>query len=83
MNDAECVEFLRWLLSRLHFRWEGFRRVRGQVCKRFRRRFSELGLTSAAAYRDYLEHHPDERSVADFLCRVTVSRFNNAWPGNP
>ena len=76
MNDTECVDFLRWLLPRLHFRWAGFRRVRGQVCKRFRRRFSELGLTGADAYRDYLRQHPDEMSVADFLCRVTISRFN-------
>ena len=76
MTDTECVALLQWLLPRLHLRWRGFRRVRKQVCKRLQRRITALGLDGADAYRDYLQHHPDEFSVADYLCRVTISRFN-------
>lgn len=75
MTDAECVALLQWLLPRLRLRWPGFRRVRKQVCKRFSRRFAELGLADADAYRDYLRRHPEEIPVADYLCRVTISRF--------
>lgn len=75
MTDAECIELLQWLLPRLGFRWEGFRRVRRQVCKRFVRRSRELGLDDAGAYRDYLAAHPEEAEVAEYLCRVTISRF--------
>ena len=76
MKDDDCITLLQWLLPRLHLRWPGFRRVRKQVCKRFQRRLSELGLDGAEAYRQYLQRHPDEWSVADYLCRVTISRFN-------
>jgi len=76
MTDPECVALLQWLLPRLHLRWPGFRRVRKQVCKRFQRRFAELGLDNADGYRDYLRRHPEELAVADYLCRVTISRFN-------
>ena len=76
MIDDECIALLQWLLPRLHLRWPGFRRVRKQVCKRFQRRFTELGLDNADAYRDYLRQHPEELSVADYLCRITISRFN-------
>jgi chemotaxis protein methyltransferase CheR len=34
VKDTECVGFLQWALPRLGLRWRGFRRVRGQVCKR-------------------------------------------------
>jgi chemotaxis protein methyltransferase CheR len=76
MIDDECTALLQWLLPRLHLRWPGFRRVRKQVCKRLQRRLTELGLDNAEAYRDYLRRHPEELSVADYLCRVTISRFN-------
>jgi chemotaxis protein methyltransferase CheR len=75
MTDRECVELLRWAAPRLRLRWEGFRRVRGQVCKRIGRRMKELGLESAAAYRARLDADPDEWAVLDSLCRVTISRF--------
>lgn len=75
MTDAECIAFLQWLLPRLHLRWPGFRRVRKQVCKRIQRRIVELGLDNVDAYRDHLQRHPEELSVADYLCRVTISRF--------
>ncbi len=35
----------------------------------------ELGLPDAAAYRTYLEAHPEEWRVLDALCYATVSRF--------
>ncbi len=75
MRDTVCVDFLRWALPRLHMRWRGFRRVRGQVCKRVDRRIRQLGLPDVAAYRCHLEVHPDEWRVLDGLCRVTISRF--------
>jgi chemotaxis protein methyltransferase CheR len=56
-------------------RWPGFRKVRGQVCKRIGRRCDVLGLESIAAYRSYLEQHPGEWAELDALCRVTISRF--------
>jgi chemotaxis protein methyltransferase CheR len=56
-------------------RWEGFRKVRGQVCKRIDRRMRELGSADAAAYRLFLENRADEWAVLDSLCRVTISRF--------
>ncbi len=55
MTDQECTELLQWAAPRLHLRWRGFRRVRGQVCKRIARRIAALGLGSASAYRERLE----------------------------
>jgi chemotaxis protein methyltransferase CheR len=75
MTDRECVELLRWAAPRLRLRWEGFRRVRGQVCKRITRRMRELGLADVAAYRARLEAEEAEWAVLDALCRVTISRF--------
>ena len=75
LKDTECVEFLRWVLPRLHLSWRGFRKVRRQVCRRVERRRRELGLVSLAAYRAHLEERPEEWAVLDGLCRVTVSRF--------
>jgi chemotaxis protein methyltransferase CheR len=75
MTDRECVELLQWAAPRLRLRWEGFRRVRGQVCKRISRRVKALGLEDAAAYRARLEADPAEWVVLDSLCRVTISRF--------
>jgi chemotaxis protein methyltransferase CheR len=74
MTDAECVALLQWACPRLGLRWPGFRRVRGQVCKRIARRMVELGMTPAA-YRDLLERSPEEWPVLDTACRVTISRF--------
>jgi chemotaxis protein methyltransferase CheR len=75
MRDEDCAELLKWLLPSLDLRWEGFRRVYGQVCKRFSRRLDELGLHSTAEYRQYLATHPQEWDVADSLCIITISRF--------
>jgi chemotaxis protein methyltransferase CheR len=57
-------------------RWPGFRKVRGQVCKRLRRRLSELQLSDLTAYRAHLERHPQEWRVLDDLVHITISRFN-------
>ncbi len=75
MTDSECVELLQWAAPRLRLRWEGFRRVRGQVCKRIGRRMKELGLDGVAAYRAHLQAEDAEWAVLDALCRVTISRF--------
>jgi chemotaxis methyl-accepting protein methylase len=55
VKDADCTAFLQWALPRLGMRWAGFRRVRGQVCKRLGRRKAELGLRDLADYRALLE----------------------------
>ena len=75
MEDDKCIRFLQWLLPQLHMRWQGFRKVRKQVCKRIQRRVSELELTDVDAYRQYLLTHADEWRILDHSCRVTVSRF--------
>jgi len=75
MIDRECVEFLQWALPMMRMRWSGFRKVRGQVCKRISRRIDTLGLTSVAGYQSYLEANPDEWTMLASLCRVTISRF--------
>jgi chemotaxis protein methyltransferase CheR len=56
-------------------RWPGFRKVRGQVCKRVSRRLRALDLADGVAYRSYLEGHPAEWALLDGLCRITISRF--------
>jgi len=75
MKDAELVGFLQWAAPRLQLRWPGFRKVRRQVGHRIDRRRTELGLPDVTAYRHWLDAHPDEWSVLDGLCRVTISRF--------
>jgi len=75
MRDEPCVAFLQWALPRLHMRWPGFRKVRGQVCKRLQRRIKQLGLEDLPAYRCYLTRHSDEWHVLDAMARITISRF--------
>ncbi len=75
MKDSTCVEFLQWCLPRLKLRWEGFRKVRKQVCKRIGRRMGELDLSDASEYKEYLETHADEWTLLDEMCRITISRF--------
>ena len=43
-EGKQCDDFLRWALPRMNMRWEGFRKVRNQVCKRIRRRLRELKI---------------------------------------
>jgi chemotaxis protein methyltransferase CheR len=75
MDDADCTDFLQWALPRLDMRWTGFRKVRGQVCKRIKRRLNELGLEGYSAYRQLLETDPAEWRVLDECCHITISRF--------
>jgi chemotaxis protein methyltransferase CheR len=75
MSDVECTAFLQWALPRLGMRWPGFRKVRGQVCKRVKRRIGDLNLDGFAAYRERLEVDPQEWDVLDQCCHVTISRF--------
>jgi chemotaxis protein methyltransferase CheR len=75
MKDEACIAFLQWALPRLGLRWPGFRRVRGQVCKRVSRRAAELGLADVGAYRAYLEADPEEWARLDRFCFISVSRF--------
>lgn len=75
MNDHEGVDFLQWCLPRLGLRWPGFRKVRRQVYKRVDHRMKEVGVVGVAAYRSYLEDHPDEWPLLDALCRIFISRF--------
>ena len=75
MKDRDCIQFLQWSLPKLRMRWPGFRKVRGQVCKRVDRRMDALGLADIAAYRWFLEQNADEWTVLDSLCRITISRF--------
>jgi chemotaxis protein methyltransferase CheR len=74
-RDAACAAFLEWALPHLRMRWPGFRRVRSQVCKRVARRLKSLALPDVAAYRAYIEAHPDEWAHLDELCRISISRF--------
>ncbi len=75
MKDADCKSFLHSALPRLGLRWTGFRRVRGQVCKRLSRRLTALGLKRLSEYRALLEADTAEWEVFDGLCRISVSRF--------
>ncbi len=75
MTDAQCVQFLQWALPRLRMRWGGFRKVRGQVCKRVQRRLQTLGLPDVQGYQAQLRRSPGEWCVLDGLCRITISRF--------
>jgi len=75
MSDADCTAFLQWALPRLNLRWPGFRKVHRQVCKRLKRRMSDLQLTDFAAYRTRLEADPSEWQILDQACHITISRF--------
>jgi chemotaxis protein methyltransferase CheR len=75
MSDSECVRFLQWALPSAGMRWEGFRRVRRQVCRRIGHRIRELRLRDADAYKNFFEGHAEEWEKLDSLLRVTISRF--------
>jgi chemotaxis protein methyltransferase CheR len=75
VSDRDCVAFLQWALPQANLRWPGFRKVRGQVCKRLKRRMNELGLEDFAAYRARLRADATEWVHFDACCRITISRF--------
>jgi chemotaxis protein methyltransferase CheR len=66
---------LQAALPRLGLRWPGFRKVRGQVIKRLKRRLRVLHLQDLVGYAAYLDTHPAEWGVLDAICRISVSRF--------
>ena len=75
MKDAEGVEFLQWCLPKLSLVWPGYRKVRRQVYKRIQRRLETLGLSNLSDYQSYLETHPEEWTVLDSSCWISISRF--------
>ncbi len=75
MSDTSYVQFLQTHLPCLGLRWKGFRKVRGQVIKRLKRRLKSLQLQDVAEYAAYLDAHPAEWPVFDSMCRISISRF--------
>ncbi len=75
MRDRDCVAFLQHWLPRLGLSWPGYRKVRGTVCKRIRRRLGQLGLPDLEAYGAALEASAAERARLDAFCRIPISRF--------
>jgi chemotaxis protein methyltransferase CheR len=73
--ERAYIEFLQAALPRLGLRWPGFRKVRGQVIKRLKRRLRVLHLQDLVGYAAYLDTHPAEWGVLDAICRISVSRF--------
>jgi chemotaxis protein methyltransferase CheR len=73
--ESSCAAFLQWALPRMGLAWQGFRRVRRQVCRRIGRRLQALRLGDLAAYRAHLAAHPEEWSVLDSFCVIPVSRL--------
>jgi chemotaxis protein methyltransferase CheR len=49
--------------------------VRRRVYTRIDRRLKELGIPDVAAYRGYLDRHPEEWPVLGAFCRIPISRF--------
>jgi chemotaxis protein methyltransferase CheR len=76
MSFQSGVTFLQWALPKMGYQWDGFRKPRGQVLKRIRKRMQELELSGGyAEYQAYLQEHPDEWKMLDRLCDVTISNF--------
>jgi len=75
MKDAEGVRFLQWCLPKLGLIWPGYRKVWRQVYKRILRRLESLSLAALADYQRYLETHPEEWTVLDSSCWISISRF--------
>ena len=80
VKDRECWRFLQWALPRMGYDPDGFRRVRGQVCKRISRRLRHIGVAGLDRYRKHLAASPDEWAALDGLCRITVTRFLRERP---
>jgi chemotaxis protein methyltransferase CheR len=75
MEDQALVAFLRSWLPQLGLRWPGYRKVRGLVRKRLRRRLGELGLSDLSAYLDLLVRDLGEQARLAVMCRIPISRF--------
>jgi chemotaxis protein methyltransferase CheR len=75
MADQALIAFLRSWLPRLGLHWPGYRKVRGLVGKRLKRRLAGLGLCDLSAYADLLSRDPQERARFEAMCRIPISRF--------
>jgi chemotaxis protein methyltransferase CheR len=75
MSSVDFGAFFGAAAASLGLRPEGYRRTRGSVEKRIRRRLRQLGLASFEEYRAYLGQHADEWAWLDACCRITISRF--------
>lgn len=73
MNN--CVTFLQWALPLMEMRWQGFRKVRRQVCRKIQTRIGELRLNGFPEYRKFLMEHPEEWKILDSMARISISRF--------
>lgn len=80
MKDGRCWRFLLWALPQLGYDASGFRKVRGQVCKRIARHLRQICVSSLDRYRDRLAEAPDEWAVLDQFCRITITRFCRERP---
>ena len=68
MSSDEGTKFLQWALPRLGYRWNGFRKPRGQVLKRVKSRIQELNLSGGySEYKHFLQKNQDEWQVLDRL----------------
>jgi len=74
-GEQPCIQFLKWALPRLDLRWEGFRKVHGQVCKRINKRMHQLGLEDYNGYRSFLENHRNEWDSLEQMTHISISRF--------
>jgi chemotaxis protein methyltransferase CheR len=74
-RSEEFGAFFAEIAARLGLRAAGYRRTRGSVEKRVRRRIRALGLNGLGAYRAYLDTNTREWSWLDACSRVTISRF--------
>lgn len=79
MGDRDCTTLLQGALPHLNHRWEGYRRVQRQICKRIDARIDVLGLADMPAYRRRLEGDPADWTALRATLTVTVSRF---FPGS-
>ncbi len=74
-NKNQCTEFLKWALPQLGLRWEGYRRVKRQVCKRINARIAFLQLSGFGSYKEYLSKNPGEWTILDGMMHISISRF--------
>ena len=71
----EWDDFMAWALPQLGLRWQGYRRVRGQVRKRLARRCAALHLDGPQAYRQRLDADDAEWHHVAVAAQITVSRL--------
>ncbi|MCK9275024.1 MAG: hypothetical protein M0P57_08030 [Syntrophales bacterium] len=79
MKDIECTAFLKEYLPKLLFRWPGFRKVRGQVCKRLNR-IEALDLSGLPALWLLLRRNRfqdmNRISKVDFACTIGIGLYH-------